>query len=114
MKDEKLRDRILSNVDRQEVVDLECGLVAIPSYTTEETELAKYILSQMERFDLEASLQEVPLAGGRVSHNVIGRLRGSGGGPSLLLFGHMDHGPILGRKFQSFEGWKREPFKPSV
>jgi acetylornithine deacetylase len=68
----------------------------------------------MQGFGLEVKLQEVPLVRGGVSHNVIGRLPGAGGGTSLMLFGHMDHGPIMGKKFQSFEGWKREPFKPSV
>ncbi|MGQ0568955.1 MAG: M20 family metallopeptidase [Armatimonadota bacterium] len=111
--DDRMRERIVSSIARQEVIDLECSLVAIPSYTTEETELAKFIGGQMNAFGLDATLQEVPLAEG-VSHNVIGRLRGSGGGPSMLLFGHMDHGPIMGRKFQSFEGWKRDPFKPSI
>jgi len=112
--DESLRHRIVSNVDRQDVIDLECNLVAIPSYTTEETELAKFIASRMHSFDLEVDLQEVPLSGGGTSLNVIGHLPGSGAGPTMFFFGHMDHGPILGRKYQSFEGWKRDPFKPSV
>ena len=108
------RDRILLNIDRQETVALECGLVEIPSFTTEEAEIAKFIHGQMRSFDLEASLQEVPLESGNVSYNVIGRLRGSGQGPTLLLFGHMDTSPILGRQFASLDTWKREPFKPSI
>ncbi len=111
--DKKMRDRVVSGVDRQDVIDLERNLVAIPSYTTEETELAKFIVAQMRSFDLDAHLQEVPLSAG-ISHNVIGRLPGTGGGPTLFFFGHMDHGPILGRKYASYEGWKRNPFKPSV
>jgi acetylornithine deacetylase/succinyl-diaminopimelate desuccinylase-like protein len=31
-----------------------------------------------------------------------------------MIFGHIDHLPILGRKYVSFEGWKRDPFTPSV
>jgi len=112
--DERLCERILSGIDRQEVVDLECGLVAIPSFTTEETELARFIVARIHAFGLEACLQEVPLSGGSVGHNVISCLRGSGGGPTLLFFGHMDHEPTLGRGYENFLGWKRNPFTPSV
>lgn len=105
---------ILDSVDRQEVLELECGLVSIPSFTTEETELARYIAGQFTSYGIEAQLQAVPLASDRASHNVVAKIPGSGGGQSLLFFGHMDHGPILGRAFMKFEGWKRDPFTPSI
>jgi len=51
-----------------------------------EGEIADYLAGYMESCGLETRLEEV--APGRP--NVVGVLRGSGGGPTLLLNGHMD------------------------
>jgi acetylornithine deacetylase len=110
--DVRTADLILEAIDPQEVIRFEQNIVRIPSFTTEETPLASFIADYMRQVGggLLVELQEVPLEGGRTSHNVIGRLPGAGGGPSLLLFGHMDHDPILGREFARLEGWRYDPF----
>jgi acetylornithine deacetylase len=110
--DENTVRRILAAVDPQEVIHFEQSIVRIPSFTTEETPLASFIAEYMRGIggDLAVELQEVPLSEGNVSHNVVGRLVGTGGGASLLLFGHLDHEPILGREFARLEGWKFDPF----
>ena len=114
--DEQLVQKILDAVDDERVIDFERSIVRIPSWTTEETLLARHIADYMRQIggDLEVELQEVPLVGDKVSHNVVARLRGSGGGPTLLLFGHMDHGSVLGRKYANLEGWKHDPFGAEI
>lgn len=114
--DEELVQRILEIVDEERVINFERSIVQIPSFTTEETPLARYISGYMRGIggNLEVGLQEVPLGGDKISHNVVARLPGSGGGPTLLLFGHMDHEPGLGREFANLEGWKHDPFGGEV
>ena len=97
--DEKIIKTIVDAIDEKEVIDFEQAIVNIPSFTTEETELATYICDYMREFNgnLEVELQEVPLEGGTVSHNAFARLPGTGGGKNLLFFGHLDTAPIRGR-----------------
>jgi acetylornithine deacetylase len=66
-----------------------------------EAEIARYIAAWLENAGLEVDLHEA--APGRP--NVVGIARGSGGGKSLLLNGHMDTVGILGMQ---------DPFYPVV
>jgi acetylornithine deacetylase len=98
-----------------EIVDLARRLVSIPSYTTEEAELAEFIADVLNDHRVEVGLQRVPLDGllrsaARKSYNVIARVRGTGGGRSLLFNGHMDHGPLEGRSVDDLSRWARAPF----
>ncbi len=73
-----------SAMDDDEIVELAKQLVAIPSYTTEESELADFIADYLSANAVEATLQRVPLpagmrSGARKSYKVIGRVRGAGG-----------------------------------
>ena len=116
--DEQTLKRITDAIDEKEVVEFEKAIVNIPSFTTEETELATYIHDHMRDFGggLEVELQEVPLEGGNVSHNVIARIPGTGGGKNLLFFGHLDTAPIWGRAYaeEELKDWKRDPFNSTV
>ena len=116
--DPTLAAKILAAVDEERIIAFERDIVRIPSFTTEETELATFIAERMRQVGppLEVELQEVPLEGGATSHNVVARLPGSGGGPTLLFFGHLDHLPILGRAFAGpeLEGWRHEPFAADI
>jgi acetylornithine deacetylase len=102
-----------------EIVDLANRLIAIPSYTTEESDLATFIADYLTDHGIAAERPEVPLghlprsATGK-SHNVLGRVRGVGGGRSLLFNGHMDHGPLEGRAGDDLSRWARAPFDPVV
>lgn len=97
------RERILAEIHREELVDLACRLVRIPSYTTEETEVARFLHDYLRREGLDAELREVDP--GRFQ--TLGRLRGAGGGRSLMLNGHLDIDPIP-------SGWVRDPWTPVV
>lgn len=120
---ESVAREIMASISDEEIMELEMNLIRIPSYTMEETELAEFIVDYLHENQIEAELQEVPVPAlaqaktSRVkSRNVIGRLRGSGEGKSLMFNGHMDHGPweITGRVTDDFSGWVRKPFEPTV
>lgn len=120
---EPLARRLHEAISQDEIIELEKSLIRIPSYTMEETELATFIVDYLRSEGIEAELQEVPIpefaqakSGRTVSHNVIGRLRGDGSGPSLMFNGHMDHGPwdVRGRLTDHFANWQRNPYEPVV
>ena len=87
------------NVDRAHFVDLLSRLVRIGSInpafsdgSTNETELAAFVAGEMEGLGMETRRFEPEP--GRVS--VLGRLPGAGGGPSLMLYAHLDTVGIAG------------------
>ena len=82
-----------TSVDRSKTVELLKSLVRINSVNSTlvegapgEAEIAEYIASYMQGIGLETKLEEVK--SGRP--NVVGTLKGVGGGPTLLFNGHMD------------------------
>jgi acetylornithine deacetylase len=97
------KERILKEIVGDEVIDLAKELVRIPSYTTDETPVARFLDGFFRRHGLESQLQEVDP--GRFQ--TIARLPGAGGGKSLMLNGHIDIDPIPG-------GWIRDPWTPTI
>lgn len=79
--------QVLEAVDRQRIVEIACKLADTVSITGEEKEVAEYLGSELERLGMQVEYQEVEE--GRP--NVIGTLKGSGGGPTLMFCAHMDH-----------------------
>ncbi|MFI4986145.1 MAG: M20 family metallopeptidase [Alphaproteobacteria bacterium] len=98
-----LQKAVLAEIDQDEVIELAMDLIRIPSFTTEETPVARFLDQFLRKEGFESELQEVE--DGR--HQVLARLPGAGDGPNLLYDGHMDIDPLL-------RGWQRNPFKPSV
>ncbi|MDZ4344512.1 MAG: M20/M25/M40 family metallo-hydrolase [Candidatus Binatia bacterium] len=82
-----MEDTVLEQVDRNRIVELACNLADIVSITGEEEEVAKYLGGEFEKLGMEVEYQYVE--DGRP--NVIGRLKGSGGGATLMFNAHMDH-----------------------
>ena len=95
--------RILAAIDRGAMVTLARELVTIPSFKTEETEVALHIAGYLRERGYDVQLQEVEP--GRFQTVAI--LRGAGGGKSLMLNGHIDIDPLA-------MGWKRDPWTPQV
>ena len=95
--------RILDAVERGSIVELAQDLVRIPSFKTEETEMARHIAGIMSERGYEVELQEVQP--GRFQ--TIAILRGSEGGKSLMFNGHIDIDPLA-------LGWRRDPWTPEV
>ena len=81
-----LSDRI----DREWMAEQTVNMVEIPSVTMDEEEICRYFESQLEALGLEVDAREV--TPGR--HNLYARILGEGGGPTLLLNGHLDTIPI--------------------
>ena len=121
--DERRNQALQKAISDDEIIELEKNLIRIPSYTMEETQLAQFIVDFLQSEGIEAQLQEVPIpefaqtkTDQTVTHNVVGVLRGTGEGPSLMFNGHMDHGPwdVRGRTTDEFALWQREPFQPVI
>ena len=86
----------------EETVDLLKKLVSFPSHEgipNQETETAAYIYEFFKKEGIEAEL--IPVIDGR--YNVIAKLKGSGGGKSLLFTGHTDTVPPYDMKGNPYE-----------
>ncbi len=94
----------LALITEERVVDLTKTLVAIPSITGQENELADWMYGFFQSLDL-SNVQRlaVPESG----DSVIGWLEGSSDGPTMMLNFHLD-------TFDIFAGWETDPFKPMV
>ena len=92
-------------VDPERVLDLERALIRIPSSSFEEQAIADYLAEYMAGIGLDVEMMDVasPRDPSVVSRQPIGRLAGAGGGPSLMLNGHMDPGVEM-------SGWSVDPY----
>src|SRR5215470_8999237 len=95
----------LAAIDATRVLDLEQRSIRIPSSTFEEGKLADLYAETMSGIGLEVEMQEVahPLDPQQKSRQPIGRLKGSSGGPTLLINGHMAPGVEM-------NGWTVDPY----
>ena len=95
------RTTLISRLDEKAALDFLSTMVRHKSYTETEGErkLAAFMVERMRELGLDADLQ--PVVGDRV--NAIGRLKGQGGGSSLLFNGHLDTNPAT-------EGWTVDPW----
>lgn len=97
-------DKAIAAVDADETIELSRQALRIRSPSGEEENVARFFVERMRAIGLEAELQPVPASPNMgASFNAIGRLKGSGGGPSLMLNGHIDHNPTS-------DGWTKDPF----
>ena len=96
---------LLDRVDDKACLDFLAAMARHKSYsqTPGERVLAEFMAGQMRALGLEAEL--TPVEGERV--NAVGRLRGAGGGSSLLFNGHIDTNPVS-------EGWTVDPWGGKV
>jgi acetylornithine deacetylase len=98
-----VQKKVLDRIDDEEIVRLASDLIRIPSFTTEETPCAEWIASYLRDQGVDAELQEIEP--GR--RQTVARLRGTGGGKSIMLNGHIDIDPLA-------SGWTRDPFQPWI
>jgi acetylornithine deacetylase/succinyl-diaminopimelate desuccinylase-like protein len=80
-------EEVLKQVDRNRIVELARNLANVVSITGEEEEVAKYLGSEFAKLGMQVEYQYVE--DGRP--NVVGILKGSGGGATLMFNAHMDH-----------------------
>lgn len=88
MRSEATRERVLAKVEElcEELVELACGMIDIPSPPGYEREVCEWLAGWFQRHGLEGYTQEIE----PTRANVVGRLPGEGGGKSLLFNSHMD------------------------
>lgn len=104
---------MLEHLQDQEAIELTRQLIRIPSFLWQESEIGRWIADWLSRRGFEVELQTVPLADGQATRQAIGRLRGAGGGPSLMLCGHTDTSDWQGDVFQR-ERWAYDPFGAEI
>ena len=86
-------DRAAAALDESWMRDLLVRLVETPSPFGEERAIAELLAGEMAALGMESAVQAIDDR----SANAIGRLRGAGGGPELLLFAPLDS-PFTGRE----------------
>jgi acetylornithine deacetylase/succinyl-diaminopimelate desuccinylase-like protein len=79
-------DKIISSIDGEEVIRLALDMGNIYSPHGEEGAAADYVFKWMSDSKFEPKKQEVV----KDRFNVVGKLRGSGGGSTLVFDGHLD------------------------
>ena len=96
---------VLAHLDEDGLVDMAREALRIPSPPGEERAVAEFFVSRMHEQGIEAEIQQVPPDENMLvpSVNGVGKLAGTGDGPSLLFNGHMDHNPVC-------DGWTKDPF----
>lgn len=96
---------VQQRVDPSRVLEIEQALLRIPSSAFEEQAIADHLAERMTDIGLDVTMMEVPhpFNPSSTSRQPVGTLRGIGGGPSLMLNGHMDPGVEM-------PGWSVDPY----
>jgi acetylornithine deacetylase/succinyl-diaminopimelate desuccinylase-like protein len=104
--DLKLYEKASNLIKREDMVKLLRELVNIKSPFFEEGEIIDYLrgrLSYYNRLQTDIHHYEEPDITGFKGENLIVRLRGKGGGPKMLINGHVDTVPLC-------DGWTVDPY----
>ncbi len=105
--DPKVFEKVMAKINKEDMVKLLRDLVSIKSPFFEEAEIIDFLrgrLSYYNRLQLQVHSYEEKKITGFKGENLIVRLPGSGGGPRLLINGHVDTVPLC-------EGWTVDPYK---
>ena len=100
--DEGTIGRVLGKINQQDLVQLASELIRIPSFKTEETPAAKHLHDYFQKRGYNVDLQEIEP--GR--YQTIATLKGTGGGKTLMLNGHIDINSLT-------LNWRRDPWTPT-
>lgn len=84
--DQAAVEAVVASITAERCADIACQLVDVPSLTGNERPIAETCAKLLREAGLDPSLQE--FEPGR--YNCIARLKGTGGGPTLLFNGHID------------------------
>jgi acetylornithine deacetylase len=96
---------VQQHVDASRVLEIEQALLRIPSSAFQEHAIADHLAERMRDIGLDVSMMDVVSASDptMISRQPMGIWRGTGGGPSLMLNGHMDPGVEM-------PGWSVDPY----
>jgi acetylornithine deacetylase/succinyl-diaminopimelate desuccinylase-like protein len=78
-------------IDDDALREMLLDVVNIPSLTGDEAAIGEYLARRYGELGMEIELQEVEPE----RLNVLARWKGTGGGPTLMLLGHMDTAPYV-------------------
>jgi acetylornithine deacetylase len=119
-----VRQKILDKVDasKDHAIKFLQDMVAIPSVTGDEAAIQKHMSGYLKQVGLDVDMWETdwealkkhpgyrPVARGYENRpNIVAKLKGTGGGRSLLLNGHTDVIPV-----GNGEGWSDNPWSASI
>ncbi len=91
MQNPEIMKKIFSEIDDKEIVDLAREMIAIPSPNFGEGDVADFLFQKMQDLGMETTMMEVEHpTESKTTRQPIGRLRGTGGGLTLMFNGHMD------------------------
>jgi acetylornithine deacetylase len=85
----KMKDQLVK-INDEELIHLLQKMIQHKSYSGQEGELSRYLTAYFQDMGLQVEVQEVEA--GR--YNVIGTLKGSGNGQSVMYNGHIDTNPV--------------------
>ena len=97
-----LVEKILAQVNEEEIIAMGCDVINIPSPTGNELQMAQYMQSALRGLDLNVTWQEVEES----RANVVARWIGAGGGKNLMFNGHMDTSNTGDEDFLTGPGYK--------
>jgi len=100
--DPALAEKIVSQVQEDEIVAMSCDVINIPSPTGFELQMAEYMQGRLKQLGLNVTWQEVEES----RANVVARWTGAGGGKNLMFNGHMDTSNTGQEEFLSGIGYK--------
>src|ERR1700730_17175035 len=122
--DASVRGKLLNKIDenREQSIGFLQKMIAIPSVTGDEAKIQEFLADYLAGLGLKIDMWETsweelkkhpayrPVARGYEGRpNIVGTLKGSGGGRSLLLNGHTDVIPVGGG-----EGWSDDPWSAKI
>lgn len=96
-------EKVLAHLKDENVLSLAKDLIRIPSPTEAEKDVAEFLFNLFKKEGFEIEYQEVSPG----HPQVIARLKGTGGGRSLMFNGHMDNDSITA-------SWKWDPYEPRI
>src|ERR1700758_4804783 len=79
-------EQAVSHIDEDRMRAFNCAITSIHSPTGEERTASEWMVQQMRGLRIDAFYQPLDECAG----NAVGQLKGTGGGPSLLLYAPID------------------------
>jgi acetylornithine deacetylase/succinyl-diaminopimelate desuccinylase-like protein len=95
---------VVNSVRQERLVELTQTLVAIPSITNREHEIADWVYEQFKAIGLKEVQR---LAVQDAGDTIVGWIEGPTSGPAMMLNFHLDTFPVC-------EGWETDPFVPCL
>jgi acetylornithine deacetylase/succinyl-diaminopimelate desuccinylase-like protein len=99
-------DKVFSRIGDAALVELARTMIAIPSPNFEEGAVADFLAERMSAIGMDVQMMTVehPTDPAKTTRQAIGRLRGTGEGPTLMYNGHTDVNVMM-------PGWSVDPHK---